>query len=391
MGVMTRFEFATASRIIFGPGETRRIGSLASEFGKKALLVTGSSRRGVEAISAYLDEQDIDSVIFHVVNEPTLQLVQSGVEFALNNEVGFVVGIGGGSVLDAGKAIAALATNPGEVIDYLEVVGKAKPLSVSPLPYIAIPTTAGTGSEVTRNAVLGVPEQGLKVSMRSALMLPRIALVDPELTESMPPNLTASTGMDALSQLIEPFVSAQANPLTDAICRQGIELISKSLRIAYREGGNLQARQEMAVASLFGGLALANAKLGAVHGFAGMLGGKFSAPHGAICARLLPEVMAVNIKALFERDSQNEAIGKYQKLAEILTNDPNASIQDSFVWIEALCEDLNFPGLTTYGIAESHFEDVIANAQKSSSMKGNPIRLTEQEMQDILLRSLVDY
>lgn len=209
-----------------------------------------------------------------------------------------VIGLGGGSVLDAGKAIAALVTNLGNVFDYLEVIGKGQPLVNAPLPFIAIPTTAGTGTEVTRNAVLGSPAHGVKVSLRSPMMLPSLAIVDPELTYGLPPEITASSGLDALTQLIEPFVSVKANPMTDAICREGIRHAAKSLRTVYHNGADASAREGMSLASLFGGLALANAALGAVHGFAGPLGGMLNAPHGAICAKLLPLVMEVNIKVL---------------------------------------------------------------------------------------------
>jgi len=388
---MVQFEFATSPRIIFGPGESGRIGGLASEFGGKALLVAGGSLDRARRLIAKLEDESIRAIVYQIEGEPTIQVVEEGAELARQNLVELVIGLGGGSVLDSGKAISALATNPGNIYEYLEVIGKGAPLQHPPLPYIAIPTTAGTGAEVTRNAVLGSPEQGLKVSMRSAMMIPRVALVDPELTFSVPSMITASTGLDALTQLIEPFVSAYSNPLTDAVCRQGIGFVKLSLRIAVQDGGNAVARQEMALASLFGGLALANAKLGAVHGFAGVLGGKYSAPHGAICARLLPDVMRVNARALTERDPENVAIVKYRELAQIVTGDPGASILDGIDWVENLCADLGIRGLSSFGIKPAHFVDLIPKAQNASSMKGNPIRLTEQELGEILKRGLVDY
>ena len=388
---MVQFEFATATRIIFGLGELGRIGALASEFGGKALLIAGKNLGRATRLIAYLKDHSVQVVIYQIEGEPTVQDVKEGADFARQNQAELVIGMGGGSVLDAGKAISALATNPGDIYEYLEVIGKGSSLKLSPLPYIAIPTTAGTGSEVTRNAVLGSPEQGLKVSMRSAMMIPRVALVDPELTFSVPSMITANTGLDALTQLIEPFVSAHANPLTDAICHQGIGFVARSLWIAVQDGGNAVARQEMALASLFGGLALANAKLGAVHGFAGVLGGKYSAPHGAICARLLPEVMRVNARGLTERDPGNVAIVKYRELAQIVTSDPGASIMDGIDWVENLCTDLGIKGLLSFGIKPAHFGDLIPKAQNASSMKGNPIRLTEQELAEILKRGLVDY
>ena len=388
---MVHFEFATASRIVFGPGELKNVGGLAAEYGRKGLVITGGNPARAERLLDYLKDHAIQVVTFQVEGEPTIQHVQKGVEIARQHQAELVIGIGGGSPLDAGKAIAALATNPGDIYDYLEVIGKGNPLLHAPLPYIAIPTTAGTGSEVTRNAVLGATEQGLKVSMRSATMLPRLALVDPELTYSMPANITASTGMDALTQLIEPFVSAQANPMTDALCQQGIRFVARSLRIAVQDGNHAGARQDMAIACLFGGLALANSKLGAVHGFAGVLGGKFNAPHGAICARLSPEVMSVNALALTERDPGNPAIEKYNELARIITNDQGASVLDGVEWVKSLCADLHIQGLSAYGVGELHFGNIISKARKASSMKGNPITLTDNELVDILHRSLVGY
>ncbi len=388
---MVSFEFATATRIIFGPGELARLGPLTAEFGGNALVIAGSNLDRARRLVAFLENHGIRVVIFQFEGEPTISLVEAGVKFARNNPVELVIGIGGGSVLDAGKAISALSTNPGDMYEYLEVIGKGSPLQIPPLPFIAIPTTSGTGSEVTRNAVLGVPEQGLKVSLRSAMMIPRLALVDPELTITLPPMITASTGLDALTQLIEPFISAHSNPLTDAICRQGIGLVARSLLIAIEDGKNALARQDMALASLFGGLALANARLGAVHGLAGVLGGKYSAPHGAICARLLPEVMRVNARALTERDPENVAIEKLNELAQIVTGDPGASGMDGINWVENLCANLGFKGLSSYGVVPEHFGDLISKARNASSMKGNPIQLTDQEFDEILKCALVGY
>ncbi len=388
---MVSFEFATATRIIFGPRELARLGPLTAEFGGNALVIAGSNLDRARRLVAFLENHGIRVVIFQFEGEPTIPVVEAGVKFARNNQVELVIGIGGGSVLDAGKAISALSTNPGDMYEYLEVIGKGSPLRIPPLPFIAIPTTSGTGSEVTRNAVLGVPEQGLKVSLRSDMMIPRLALVDPELTITLPPMITASTGLDALTQLIEPFISAHSNPLTDAICRQGISLVARSLLIAIEDGKNALARQDMALASLFGGLALANARLGAVHGLAGVLGGKYSAPHGAICARLLPEVMRVNARALTERDPENVAIEKLNELAQIVTGDPGASGVDGINWVENLCANIGFKGLSSYGVVPEHFGELISKARNASSMKGNPIQLTDQELDEILKCALVGY
>ena len=283
-----------------------------------------------------------------------------------------------------GKTVAALMTNPGEVFDYLEVVGKGQALGQAPAPYIAIPTTSGTGSEATRNAVLAVPEKRVKVSLRSAMMLPRLAIVDPELTYSLPPEATASTGLDALTQLIEPFLSNASNPMTDALCREGIRCAARSLRRAYQQGDNIQAREYMSLASLFGGMALANAKLGAVHGFAGPLGGMFPAPHGVICARLLPLVMDANLTAFREREPQSQTLERFDEVAQMLTGNASAKAEAGIRWLKELGAALNIPPLAGYGISKSDFPEIIAQAKKASSMKGNPIELKDEELLGVL-------
>jgi len=247
-----------------------------------------------------------------------------------------------------------------------------------------VPTTAGTGAEVTRNAVLDSPAHKVKVSMRSPFMLPRLALVDPELTYSMPPALTAATGLDALTQLLEAFVSRNANPLTDGVCREGLQRVARSLYGAFANGNDRQAREDMCLASLCGGLALANARLGAVHGIAGPFGGTFRAPHGAVCGRLLPLVAAANIKALRERDPNAAALGRFRDAARIFTGDTGATAEAGAAWLQALCGRLETPALSTYGFASEHAPDLIAHAMRSSSMKGNPIDLTARELERIL-------
>jgi alcohol dehydrogenase class IV len=383
-----RFEFVTATRIIFGAGTLAEIGSLAADMGRHALVVTGTNPERAAPLLAHLEAQPITATTFTVPTEPTVELVLAGVEQARAAGCDLVIGLGGGSVLDAGKAIAALLANPGDPLDYLEVVGKGQPLAHAPVPYIAIPTTAGTGAEVTRNAVLAVPDHQVKVSLRSPLMLPRLALVDPELTYSLPPAITATTGMDALTQCIEPYVSNQANPLTDAVCREGIQRAARSLRRAYDDGADTAARADLALASLFGGLALANAKLGAVHGFAGPLGGMYAAPHGAICARLLPLVTAANIAALNMSDPENPVLARYDAVAQWLTGDPAATAADGVNWLRELVADLRIPGLGDYGVRAADFPIITEKAQRASSMQGNPIRLTPPQLSAILDEAL---
>jgi alcohol dehydrogenase class IV len=283
--------------------------------------------------------------------------------------------------MDAAKAIAALATNRGPALDYLEVIGKGEPLKIRPLPVIAIPTTAGSGAEVTRNAVLTSTEHKIKVSLRHAWMLPAVALVDPDLTHSMPPAITAATGMDALSQLIEPFVSNKANPFTGALCREGFSLIARSLRKTFAMGNDPKAREDMALASLFGGLALANSGLGAVHGFAAPFGAMFSAPHGAVCAALLAPVMRANIQRGAKAD-------RFEEIARHLTGNPTAKAVDGANWVASLTKDLSIPGLASYGLRESDFTGLIAKAKNASSMRANPVTLTDAELAEILRNAL---
>jgi alcohol dehydrogenase class IV len=300
-----------------------------------------------------------------------------------------IVSLGGGSALDTGKAIAALLTNPGGALDYLEVIGRGRALENDPAPFVALPTTAGTGSEVTRNAVLASPEQRVKVSLRSPRMLARLALVDPELTHSLPPAVTASSGLDALTQLIEPFVTPAANPLTDAICREGIPRAARALPRAYADGGDAEARADMALASLLGGLALANAKLGAVHGLAGPLGGWLpGAPHGALCACLLPIVTEANVRALEAREPRSPALAHYAEVAAMLTGQPEAGAGEAAPWLAKLVADLAVPPLREYGLTSADIGELVPQAQKANSMRGNPITLTDAEVAEILERAL---
>ena len=383
-----RFEFATATRIIFGAGTLGEIGPLAAEMGERALVVTGHTVARGAALLDGLAAQGIDYVTFSVAGEPTTEVARLGTQRAREENCDLVIGFGGGSVLDTGKAVAALLTNGGDPLDYLEVIGRGLPLTQPSAPCIAIPTTAGTGAEVTRNAVLASPEHRVKVSLRSPLMLPRLALVDPELTHSMPPEVTASTGLDALTQVMEPYVSNRANPLTDALCREGMRCAARSLRRAYEQGDDAAAREDMMLASLFGGLALANAKLGAVHGFAGPVGGMFPAPHGAVCASLLPHAMAVNVQALQERLPGSEALHRYDEIACILTGSDKATAGDGVAWVQELCQALRVPSLASYGVTPEDFPVLIEKGSVSSSMQGNPIKLTSDEMREILARSL---
>lgn len=385
---MTEFDFSTASRIIFGSGKSQALGTLVSEYGSRALLVTGSTPSRFQTALSSLEQSQITYEIFEVIREPSTDVITQGIDHARAYACDMVIAIGGGSVIDSGKAIAALVVNRGDLLDYLEVIGKGQPLSIPSIPFIAVPTTSGTGSEVTRNAVLASHEHQVKVSLRSPSMLPRLALVDPLLTCSLPPEITATTGMDALSQVLEPYVSKMTNPFTDLFCVEGLKRAARAIKKAFDQGEDLEAREDMALASLFGGLALANAKLGAVHGIAGPLGGLVPAPHGAICARLLPFVMDMNIRALQDRAPENQAVGRYEEVSRILTGQESAKAMDGVAWVVDLCEALKINSLRAYGLKKEHFPVLIEKASVSSSMKGNPIQLTDIELQEILQKAL---
>jgi alcohol dehydrogenase class IV len=383
-----RFEFATAARVIFGSGVLREVGPLARGFGPRALVVTGANPQRAEPLLSLLREHGVGAVTFPVAGEPELATVQQGVALAKQEHCGLVISFGGGSALDAAKAIAAMLTNIGELLDYLEVIGRGKALTEPSAPFIAIPTTAGTGSEVTRNAVLASPSHGVKVSLRSPFMLPRVAVVDPELTYDLPPAVTASTGLDALTQLIEPYVSSRANPMTDALCVEGMRRAARSLRTAFTEGRNAAARTDMSVASLFGGLALANAGLGAAHGFAGPIGGQFRAPHGAVCAALLPHVMEANLRALRQRQPATETLRRYEEVARLVTGSATATAEAGVEWVRKLVADLGIPSLSHYGLKREHTAELVEKAAHASSMKANPVVLTPDELAGILERAL---
>ena len=382
------FEFATATRIIYGHGAVKDIGSIVGKMGRRAFVITGRSAERAQPLMGQLKGIGMAVTHFSIPEEPTTQLALEAVEKARRTNCDVVIGMGGGSVLDTGKVVAALLTNNGQLVDYLEVIGRGQPLKQKSAPCVAIPTTAGTGTEVTSNSVLGSPEHRVKVSMRSPYMLPDLALVDPELTYSMPPGLTAVTGLDAFTQLLEAFVSVHANPLTDGICREGLQRAARSLKRVYLDGADVTAREDMSLASLFGGLSLANAKLGAVHGFAGPMGGMYHAAHGALCAALLPFVMEANVRALESRIADSPALDRYDAVARLITGIPTARAEDAITWVRNLCVQLEIKPLAAYGIEEKDFTDIVEKACSASSMKGNPVELTKEELLEILQKAL---
>ncbi len=385
---MSPFQFQTAGRIRFGCGEAARIGETAASFGRRVLFVTGRDTSRWAHLRARLDANGVESIVFKVDAEPHVEMIENALATASDAACDLVVAVGGGSVIDAGKAVAAMLANPGALMDYLEVVGRGQALSRPSKPCIVLPTTAGTGAEVTRNAVLSAPAYKVKVSLRSPYMMPSLAIVDPELTLTMPPQVTAGTGMDALTQLIEALTSAKANPLTDGICREGLAQGAGHLLRAFEKGADLKAREGMSLASLFGGLALANAGLGAVHGFAGPLGGMIHAPHGLICAALLPAVMAANTTALRVQAPDAPALARYQEVAGLLTGRPAARIDDGIEWIRRLIARMALPGLASLGLKKADFDEAVTKARRASSMRGNPATLTDKDLEGILKAAL---
>lgn len=389
---MQSLDFISPTRILFGNGRIRELPAILRGCGiRRCLLVCGSSPQRLGGTLALMRDAGIEFDTFAVHGEPTLGLVRDGVRSSVEQRCDGVVAIGGGSVLDTGKAIAALMRNEGDVLDYLEVIGKGKEIIHASAPMIAVPTTAGTGAEVTRNAVLFAPEKRMKVSLRSRWLAPETALVDPELTISVPHAQTVATGMDALTQLIEPYVCNRRNALTDGFCLQGLDLVSRSLQRACAEGRDAGARHDMALAALLSGLALANAGLGVVHGFASPLGGMFDAPHGAICAALLPHGMEANIGFLRGQQQSPAAadiLGRYRTIAVRLTNRADAEPEDGVHAVHKLCALLGVKPLRSFGMGLEHADEVAEKAQIASSMKRNPVALSTRELKEIYSQAL---
>ena len=381
---VTGFEFATAGRIMAGTGRAAELPGVLAGLGSRVLVCTGANPARHADLLASLG---LPTAAFPVTGEPTVGLARAGVAVAREHGADVVAAIGGGSVIDLGKAVTMLLANGGDPLDYLEVVGSGQKVTRPAVPCVAVPTTAGTGAEVTANAVLAVPEHGLKASLRSPLMIPRVALVDPALTVSCPPAVTAASGLDALTQCLEPFVSVRATPVTDGLAREGLRRAA-GLRAAYADGRDLAARTDMATCALLGGMALANAKLGAVHGLAGVIGGTADVPHGVACAALLAPVIEANVHALRSGPPRSPVLDRYAEVAGLLTGQPGASIQDGLAWIRETLTRLGVPGLAAFGLGPGNADDIAAKAMISSSMQGNPVPLSQGQLKAILLEAL---
>jgi alcohol dehydrogenase class IV len=375
------FEFATAGRLIVGPGRAAELPSVLAGLGSRALVVTGSRPDGHAGLLAGLS---LPAAVVTVSGEPTTESARAATATAREHGADVVAAIGGGSVIDLAKAVAMLLGNGGDPLDYLEVIGAGRRITRAAVPLVAVPTTAGTGAEVTANAVLASPAHRVKASLRSALMIPRVAIVDPLLTVSCPQPVTAASGLDALTQCLEPFVSPRANALTDCLARAGLRRAAAGLRRAYADGTDIEARADMALCSLLGGMALANAKLGAVHGLASAVGGTADVPHGAACAALLAPVVEANVRALRSAQPGGAALARYAEAAQLLTGDPGAAIEDGVAWIRATVTQLQIPGLREFGLRPEDFGDITASAMRASSTQGNPVALAEHDLRAIL-------
>lgn len=387
-----RLTFRSAGAIVFGRGEFDSIGAIASDLGSRAMVVRGGKHldasRTISRLETILEQSGLESLFFTVRGEPDVQTVDAGAGEAREARCDLVIGLGGGSAMDAAKAVAGLLTNEGSALDYMEVVGRGQSIERPAAPLVAVPTTAGTGTEVTRNAVITSREHGFKASMRSPLLIPGVALVDPALTDFMPPRITAATGLDALTQLVEAYTTRKANPLTDGIALSGIRLAGRSLRSAW-ESSEPSARDDMALASLMSGLCLANAGLGAVHGFAAPLGAAFPVPHGVACAALLPHVMEANVAALRAQDPSHPVLGRYAHIGAALTGQAGEGGADAGIECAAsLVRDLAIPPLSSYGLGREHVPDLVSSARKASSMKGNPVELSGEALTSILEKGI---
>jgi alcohol dehydrogenase class IV len=384
---MTRFDLAAPADIRFGAGRVEEVPPALADLGAtRVLVVTGRSPARASDLRSVLAEGGITTEVFAVAAEPSVDVVRNSVAAVVDAGCDAVLGFGGGSALDVAKATALLAPTGADPLDHLEVIGAGRPITRPGLPCVAVPTTAGTGSEVTRNAVLA--GDGVKASLRSPRMLPRVAVVDPDLLAEVPQPTIAASGMDALSQLIEPLLSARANPFTDALARDGIRRSARSLRRAYIDGmADPDVREDLALASLFGGLCLANSGLGVVHGLAAAVGARLAAPHGAVCAAALAPAFQVNLWALHDRAPDHPALPQFAEVAALLTGRADARPEDGIVWLQDLTEALAIPGLAGYGLAEEEVAAVVTATRRASSTQANPIELTDAEIGEIVVRA----
>ncbi|WP_070965132.1 iron-containing alcohol dehydrogenase [Vibrio sonorensis] len=376
------FQFMTATRIVFGEGAFHSSLSQINHYGYSVLLVTGQSTKRCEPLIHYLKSQKFRYQHVAIKGEPNITMIEETAVVSRKFQPDMVIAMGGGSVIDMGKALAAIVPNQGDVYDYVEVVGREVPLKSKPLPFIAIPTTAGTGAEVTKNAVLRSGQDKVKVSLRSPDMVADVAIVDPTLTYGMNRYLSGRGAMDAFAHLMEAYVCGDPNPLTDMICEEGLRRLSRSVLAGCLHDDH-SARADLAFAAMLGGMATTNAKLGAAHGLVSALGGKLNAPASVIKARLAPHVMSENIKAAKELGRQ-DVLHRYQRISAIVTGRNNACKEDGVLWIKMMLDKLEIPELNQFGVCSTSFEQVASDALMSVAIRGNPIPLTSERLIDIL-------
>ncbi len=376
------FQFMTSTRIIFGEGSLSASLTLLNQFGYSVLLVTGQNLERASPLVDYLESQSMRYQHLVIHGEPNIKMVEEAALSARRFKPDMVVAFGGGSAIDLGKALAAIIPNQGDLYDYVEVVGRNVPLKAKPIPFIAIPTTASTGAEVTKNAVLKSGQDQVKVSLRSPDMLADLAIVDPSLTYGTDVLTSGRGAMDAFTHLMEAYVCGDPNPLTDMICEEGLRRLARSVESACVKDSH-QAREDLSFAAMLGGMAITNAKLGAAHGLASALGGKLSAPHSVITGRLAPYVMEENISVAEEQQAE-DILNRYLKVAQLLLNNEEAKIYDSVIWLKRMLNVLMIPNLSAYGLSNFDLHEVCNDALKSVAIKGNPLPLNYERLMHIL-------
>jgi alcohol dehydrogenase class IV len=385
---MKAFELTSIPTTYFGVGAIIRIPDLIRSYGKKALFITGKHSFVASEHWGKLQEKCavVGISIEHSVieTEPTPALIDDIVLKHVEWKPDTIVAIGGGSAIDAGKAIAAMLCQEGSILEYLEGIGKKVP-SGQKIPFIAVPTTSGTGAEATKNAVISqIGANGFKRSIRHNNYVPDVAVIDPELTLRCPREVTAQSGMDAFTQLLESYLSTNANPYTDALAVDGIRHVRNGLQAAYFEGNNLQARSDMSYAAYLSGITLANAGLGTVHGFASSIGGYFNIPHGQICARMMSPVNRINVRKLRKTDSGHWALYKYARIGKLFSQDKNRS--DEYYTdlllelIDRWTTEYGIKKLHQYGVKESDFDRIVVQ----TGNKHNPVGLDSDELKEAL-------
>ncbi|MEW6234825.1 MAG: iron-containing alcohol dehydrogenase [Candidatus Omnitrophota bacterium] len=374
------FQFYSPTKLIVGAGKAAAAGDIAGEFAKTALVIYSQSLRQTSIVFDSLRSKGIKIVEYKKPSgEPDVETVDAAADAARRAQCGVIVSIGGGSTIDLAKAAAGLASNGGSVVEYLEEVGTGRQVVKPALPHIALPTTAGTGAEVTKNAVISSRTGRFKKSFRSPYLFPAVAILDAQLTESLPPQQAAYSGMDAITQLIEAFLTRKATPITDALALHGLELALPSIHDVCREGSSIEARENMLLASTLSGICLANAGLGLAHGFASGLGALYDIPHGKACAILLPHAMRINL---------NAAQAKLARIGALFSNSGSANeeaLADRAVKvIEQLTAELGIPAdLKSLRIPTDEL-DLLAKMSMGNSMRGNLVEITQELAKELL-------